>query len=569
MKKTSKQFCEYLRAQAKNKFNSVRATWYDQLRWAAPHRGRWLMATMPGERKNQHIVDATHILALRSTVAGYLEGNTSATRPWYRFSSRDTDRNEFPAHKAWLQHYTQRSLSYLMTSNFYLAAGSFYYDFNVVDTGAHYIETLPNARFHFHTLLPGSYYVLNDSLGQANVMVREFELNVKSVVDKYGRKDKNGKADWSNISHNVKQMYQQGNYSTMVAIVHVIYENPEYNPENPDDPNNRQWLELEYEMGGNSAQIHVEAQEFGTNFDGRDGDIFLRRFTTRRKPFIVGRSTEGFEYGEAGPTRDALGLIKSLNKKAISKDRAIEKILDPTLQGPASVRKNYISNAPNTFVPIDSRAAALKQKLEPVYQVNPGIGALLQDTDDMRQQVEKFYYADFLLYLTRNPKTRTAAETNAVLEEQQRVIGPSLQMLNFTYNNPVLEWLMDFVLYEDPFLEPPPEGLQGESLRAEYVSVFAQAQRAADLPQIERYIMMMGNAAQLNPSVLDKVNLDKLADLYEDRLYLPTGLNNPQNEVDAKRQQAAMAAQRQQMMQETIPAMAGAAKDLSGAAPRE
>jgi hypothetical protein len=397
-------------------------------------------------------------------------------------------------------------------------------------------------------------------------MVREFCLNVKSIVDTYGKiNPKTGSIDWGNISPTVRKMYDDGNYSEPIDIVHIILENPDYDFRNPDDPNNRKWLELTYEAGVGNGGVSNDGQDISGHIDILNNEIYLRRFTARRKPFVVGKSTEDFEYGEKGPTLDSLGLIKSLNKKAIGKDRALEQILAPTLQGPASLRKSYVSNAPNTYIPLDARAMSANQKIEPVYQISPAIGALIQDVSDMRQMVDKLYYADFLLYLSKNPKTRTAAETNAIVEEQQRIIGPNLQSLNHTYNEPVLEWVMDYVLFEDPFLQPPPSELEGQSLKPEMISVFAQAQRAADLPAIDRYVAMVANVAQIDPRILDKANLDKLADLYEDRLYLPAGLNNQQNKVDAKREQAQAEMKRQQALQETIPAMAKAAKDASSA----
>jgi len=562
MKTYSKQTCEFIRHQAKQNFDKVRTTWCDLLRWGLPYKSTWILSQTPGERKNQHIVDPTHTLALRSFVAGFLEGNTSASRPWYRAGTRDSDLTEDGESREWLQHFTQRTLDYLGSSNFYNAAGIFYYDYGVVNTGAHYFEELDNG-FHVHTLIPGSYFVLNNSYGEAIILVREFSLNVKSVVDTYGRKNADGRPDWSNISENVKKMYEDGNYSQLVDIVHIVKENPDFDPEFPDVPDNRQWLELTYELGGGSGHFFSAGTEFGTGYTSREDDVFLRKFTGKRKPFVVGKSTPDFEYGEKGPTLDALGLIKSLNKKGIGKDQALEQILKPTLQGPASLRKSYISSAPNSFIPIDGRSISNRQKLEPVFQINPAIGALIQDVGDLRQMVDKLYYADFLLYLSKNPKTRTATETSAILEEQQRIIGPNLQSLNDTYNIPVLEWVMDYVLFEDPYLKPVPQSLEGQTLKPEFVSVFAQAQKAADLPAIDRFAAMIGNVAQIDPKILDKLNTDKLADLYEDRLYLPSGLNNSQSKVDAMREQAQMQAQRQQALQETLPAVAKAAKDAS------
>lgn len=565
MKKSTKQQCEFIRHQAKSKFDQVRSTWCDLLRWGMPHKANWILSQTPGERKNQHIVDPTHILALRSCVAGFSEGNTSTTRPWYRIDTRDSDRNDHSENKKWLQHFTKRTLSYLGSTNFYHAAGNFYYDYHVVNTGAHYMEELEQGGFHVHTLIPGSYFVINNSFGEAVILVREFALNVKSIVDSYGIKNKDGMADWSNISYGVKKMYEDGNYAQLIDVVHIIYENPDFDIRNPDAPQNRRWLELTYEVGNSRNGNNGNGNAFGDILTDKNEDVFLKRHTTKRKPFIVGKSTEDFEYGERGPMIDSLGLVKSLNKKAIGKDQALEQILSPALQGPASLRKSYVSHAPNTFVPLDSRSMGAKQKLEPIFQINPAIGTLLQDVSDMRQMVDKIFYADFLMYLSRNPKTRTAAETNAIVEEQQRIVGPSLQSLNSTYNVPILEWVMDYVLFEDPYLEPAPEGLQGQALKPEFVSIFAQAQRAADLPAIDRYVAMIGQVGQIDPRILQKINTDKLADLYEDRLYLPSGLNNPQNKVDAMREQAQMQAQRQQALQETLPAMAGAAKDLASA----
>lgn len=68
---------------------------------------------------------------------------------------------------------------------------------------------------------------------------------------------------------------------------------------------------------------------------------------------------------------------------------------------------------------------------------------------------------------------------------------------------------------------------------------------------------------------MQKANVDAYLDLLEDRLYLPAGLNRGQAEVDQMREAAQAQAQRQQMMQETIPAMATAEKDMATAARQE
>lgn len=550
--------CEYLRQQALTKFDLVKNTWIEAGTWASPHRTRWLLTRQEGDRQNKHIVDATHILALRSYVAGFLEGNTSATRPWYRTGHSDPEVSAVPENKEWLDKFTRRTLTALSNSNFYHSAGQFYYDYGVFNTGAHYIEELETG-LHFHTLTPGSYYCINNNLGVADILIREFDLTVKALVDAYGVK-KNGIYQWDNFPGYIRNLYDMGNYTTKVAVVQVIKPNEDFDPTKPVAGSNRQWISMTYDNGIGS---HFSDHSGITNFQTEDKDKtkFLKVSYSKRKPFIVGRSDSDFEYGEKGPTTDALGLIKSLNKKAIGKDMALELMLTPTFQGPASLKKSYITTAPRGFIPLDATSAA-QGGLKPLQQVNPAIATLNQDVSDLRQQVDKLYFSDFLLYLSQNPKTRTATETNAIVNEQQMVIGPNLQSLNWTYNTPVVEFIMDYVLDTDPYLEAPPVGLQGEFLRIDFISVFAQAQKAADLPSMDRYVQMISNVGQLNPKIWDKINLDKLADLYEDRLYLPAGLNNPQAKVDAMREQAQAMAQHQQMINEAIPNLAGAAQKL-------
>lgn len=555
-----KSQCEYLRHQASQRFDKIRGTWIDLGKWALPHRVKWMLSQTEGERNNHHIVDATHVLALRSYVAGFMEGNTSATRPWYHTGTSNPEVNMIPQNHQWLDLFTRKTLNVLSRSNFYHAAGAFYYDYGVFNSGAYYIEELPSNRLHFHNLMPGAYYVLDNGYGEATTLVREFSMSVKAIVDTYG-KTKNGMPDWSNFSSWVRKMYEESNYSQMLDVVHVIQENTDFNPAEPQALLNKKWISKTYELGSVNGFYYQTGEEYGSgNTSTEEDEVFLNVTASKRKPFIVGKSSEDFEYGERGPTLDALGLIKSLNKKAIGKDQALEQMLRPALQGPARLKKSFITTASNSFVPLDPTSASQKG-LRTIFEVNPAIGSLIQDVGDLRQQVDRLYYADFLLYLSRNPKTRTATETDAIVQEQQAIIGPNLQSLNFTHNIPVVEYVMDYVLDTDPDIPPPPPDLAGKFLRPEFISVFAQAQKAADLPVIDRYIAMIANVGQIRPEIWDKVNLDKLADLYEDRLYLPYGLNNPQAKTDAMREQAMAEADRVRQMDQIVKA-AGAAKDV-------
>ena len=315
--KYNKSYCEFLRIQAKQQFDKVRGTWVDIGRWCAPWRIKWMLSQTEGERNNYHIVDDTHLIAKRSANAGFLEGNTSAGRPWYRIGTGDTDLDMSPKVHEWLDIYTRRTLKLLTSSNFYDAAALFYDDYNTFNTGAHYIDEIDGSLF-FHNLIPGSYYVINNSYGEATTLIREFSLNVKALVDLYGRK-RDGMPDWSNFSTTVRKAYEDGNYTQMIDIVHIVTENDKFDPNQPVALMNKQWLSKTYEIGRNMEHYFQDSQNGSGSIDPYDPERYLNVSASKRKPFIIGKSVSNgnFEYGEKGPSLDGLGLIKSLNKKAI------------------------------------------------------------------------------------------------------------------------------------------------------------------------------------------------------------------------------------------------------------
>ena len=76
--------------------------------------------------------------------------------------------------------------------------------------------------------------------------------------------------------------------------------------------------------------------------NSKEDETFLREAYSTRKPFIVGKSqsSDNFEYGETGPATMAMGVIKSLNKKCdIQRCGFRKKVLAPTIQGPANLKK--------------------------------------------------------------------------------------------------------------------------------------------------------------------------------------------------------------------------------------
>ena len=77
----SRQDFEVIRKDAKQKFEERKQDWTEYLLWTLSHRAKHLINPNADKVVGYPIIDGTHVLAHRSFVAGFLEGNTSASRP--------------------------------------------------------------------------------------------------------------------------------------------------------------------------------------------------------------------------------------------------------------------------------------------------------------------------------------------------------------------------------------------------------------------------------------------------------------------------------------------------------
>jgi hypothetical protein len=552
--------CEILRSEADIHYNQVCNTFKECTYWTIPHRLPHLTGEAHGKRNNNHIVDPTHILALRSGVAGFLEGNTSSTRAWFIYRHQDTAMQQVSSVRQWFDIFNRRCLYNSQNSNLYHALGEFYYEYLINNTAVLFREKLNNKMF-FTSLPVGSYRLLQGLDGRADTLIYIRKMSVKNVVDNYGTYDSNGMPDWSNFSSLVKEAYCASAYSEEIDVITVIERNPEYNAKQVELGKNRAYISMTYEAPSSGTSITRWRNNYNWESEVYNSNKFLKIGYFKTKPFFAAKTSSGaFPYGERGPTLDALGVIKSLNKNRINKDKALSQAVDPTFMGPANFRKSYLTTNPMGFVPLSNDDLA-KGGLKPLMSQRPDIGALIQDINDERSIVSKLYYQDFLLYLTQNQKTRTAEEVRAVEAEKQLVVGPNFQSLEWTGNKPLANMIAEFTLYDDPDMPAPPNELAGQTIEPSFISLFAQSQRSADLPNIQSFLNMIIGIAPINQQILLKLDTDVLADIYSDRLFLPYGLVRSKEDVDAMKAKMQAEQQRQMQLQE-LQTKAGAAKDL-------
>ena len=198
--------------------------------------------------------------------------------------------------------------------------------------------------------------------------------------------------------------------------------------------------------------------------------------------------------------------------------------------------------------------------IRPMQEIRPDVSHLEFKQQQARTRIEAAFFADLFLMIANDQRAQraTATEIEARHEEKLLALGPVLERLNQELLNPTIDRVFAIMARKD-MLPPPPEAMQGMSLRVEYISIMAAAQRMVGIGGIDRLAgFVTGLAANTqNPQVLDKIDTDQMVDEYAEMMGVSPRVVRPDEmvaEMRAAREEAAR--QMQQMEQAKMEAEA-------------
>lgn len=513
-----------------------RASWWPHWREISnnllPRAGRYFISDRNrGDKRHNAIMDNTGTRALRVLAAGMMAGMTSPARPWFRLAVPDPEMAKSPAVKQWLADVTRLMLEVFAKSNTYRALHAVYEELGAFGTAATVVLDDYESVLHHYPLTVGEYCLAQNFRGEVQTLYREFEMPVAAVVQEFGL-DK--------CSVTTMRLYDSRNFDAWVPVVHAI-EPREQRKLGSLSAQDMAWRSIYFEPGG-------------------ERDKMLREGGFKRFPALAPRwNTAGGDLYGHGPGMDALGDIKQLQHQQLSKARAIDYQVRPPVQVPNGMKNREVDLLPGGVSYVDNPAAGAG--IRSAFDVNLRLDYLLADMQDVRQRINGAFSADLFLMLANTQDSRmTATEVAERHEEKLLMLGPVLERLHSELLDPLIEMTFDRLVAANVVPPPPPE-LQGAALNVEFVSMLAQAQRAIGINSMDRFVGALGVVAQLKPGVLDKLDEDRWADNYAERLGLDpeTLIGGPKlamiREARAKaQQQAQQAAQAEQM--------AGAAQKL-------
>lgn len=494
-------------------------SWRDISDWIQPWRSRFTVTEADqGNRKNQKLINETPYLSSRTLASGMMAGVTSPARPWFKLEVPDPELMESAAVKQWLHEVERRMRGAMGKSNLYNALHQFYSELGTFGTSSFIIVEDDEDIFRAVPLTIGSYYLANGYKLRVDTLYREFEMSVRQLVQQFGR---------DNVSHGVRTAYDNGNLEERREVVHLIEPNDERDPRKADN-SNMAYRSVYYEKGAQGDKLLSESgfQEWPAP-------------TARWE--VLGEDTYGY-----GPGHAAIGSSRALQTLEKRKAQAIEKMVNPPMNVPSSMKAKRYSLLPGAVNHVDVTGNG-NAKAEPAHNVNLPIQYVQQDINDTESRIGRTFYADLFLMLANDDRSNvTAREIQERHEEKLLMLGPVLERLQTELLDPSIDRVFG-IMQRNGHLPEPPEEIQGIELRVEYVSVMAQAQKLVGVGAIERISSFVGNLAGADPTVLDKLDLDQAIDQYGQAVSAPPDIIRSDDAVQAIREQRAQQQQAQQM----------------------
>lgn len=498
------------------------------------HRGRFLTSDRnKGYKRNTKQINNTSRLAVRTLAGGMMSGITSPARPWFRLSTADPEMREYQPVKEWLNRVQAVMYEVYSKSNTYNVLHQLYAELGTFGTGVVGVYDNFENVINCKQYTVGSYLLAMNGENQVDTFYREYEISVGQCVKQFG---------FDACSDTVQQQWKNGNTENWVKIVHVI------------EPNDDRDMMSPLARDKRFRSAYYEA--------GTKQDKFLRESGFDHFPIMSPRWEVVGEdvYGIDCPGITALGDTKSLQLGEMRKYQALDKVVNPPLQGPASMKNSGADQSlrGGEIAWTDGPTGGLRS----IYDFRPDLNAMMSINNESEARIKRAFYEDLFLMMTDSDRRQiTAREVAEKHEEKLLMLGPVLERLHNELLNPLIDNTF-YKLQSAGVLPIAPKEIQGKEMNIEYVSVLAQAQRMVAVGGLDRLGAYVGQLSSIWPEARFKFNATQAVDEYAEALGTSPSVIRTDDEVSAM-QQAEQQQQAQVQAMEQGMKMADAAKTVS------
>jgi len=490
---------------------------------------------------NEAIINSTGTLAHRIAKSGLHTGLTSHTAPWFARRFENSELNEWGPAKIWLEQQVIKQRQSFDRSQFYNLCPKYYGDAVLFGPAAMHMDAHP-VRGHMVNRWPiGTYSIARGRDGKVDSIYIEIPRTVRSLVDEFGLE---------RVSNRVRNMYTHRDTEREVKVINAIEPNDDRVP-NLLDFRGMPFRSVKWEEGSNPDEIldiggFQEFPDFVTVWDRDVDDLW-----------------------GSGPGADALPDLRMLQKLESDLLEQLDKMGDPAVNAPISMRSDGVHLNPGETNWVSDQNS---NGVTPVLNLDPRVGEIEAKIAKTEARVMQHFFANLFEAINQsalpgNRRDRTAFEVDVLEREKLVQLIPALESFFRDFLEPAVErdWK---ILERQDLLDPPPPGVEGETLKTEFTSTLALARRVVQNSTIQDGIAFVQAMGAVWPGAHNRVNPDGAVTTYFDNIGMPASAVHSDDEVAEIEQQQA-AAEEAAAQIEQAKAGSEAARNLSQATPTD
>lgn len=477
--------------------------WNDSTKYVLPNRGDFnIVKGAKGRARTEYIFDGTAPWAneqLASGLAGFL---TSPTQRWFGLRWADKKIDKRPDARRYLEEVQDIMYDHIFNApdtNFAPQSHELYLDIGAFGTSVMMIEDRPGSPINFQTFHLGNCYIAENGSGLVDTVYRTITKTSRELINKY--KDK---LSSQQVEALMKKPYEEQ------ECLHIVEPNDEFAPESA----------LNTKMPFISTLIFMDKEK-----------AILEESGFKSFPYVVPRWQKTAEevYGR-GPASTTMPDIKMCNEMMKTVIKAAQKVTDPPLQLPDDGFMLPIRTGPAS---LNFFRAGINDRIEEFGnkgRVDIGLDML----QNRHEHIMRVFHIDILRLKEDGPQM-TATEVLQRQEEKMRNIAPMTGRMQSEYASPMIQRVYEIGQKRKMFPELPAD-LAQVSIKIEYSSPVARAQKATQLQNVTRLLETFVPLVNLKEDLVDKFDADAYFDWAHDLLDAPESIKTDQKEIDTIRE---------------------------------
>jgi len=494
-----------------------------------PRRSDYDDVQKTGQQRGEGVHADTAITSLNIWADGLYGHHVSPAIQWFQTQLGENWLNDVDEVREWLQECDEVMYPAYRKSNFYDShiLGTWLRDGGAIGTATMTCEEIEDRNLCcFQVLHPRSVWLQDDIYGSANLMHHKFKLTTRQVAEKF-------KNETAKLSEPLQFALKNNQRMTEKwEFIHAIYPNTE-------------------KIVGN---IGASGMDYVSIYVQVVGEKLIRKRGLPLFPSILRLGKQDRPYGY-GIIFDAIISVYIDNEMGATMLEAVQKSVNPAMWIPAEM-KGMADLAPGG----ENYYRDISKEIKPIVEkINYPIG--VDREERIQQRIKEYFSVDYFLMLQEAARNKTDLTATQVMEmqgEKAIVMGPQLGTISSALQQ--VHRNVFWIEYNAGRLPIAPAIVQEYSkgdINVNFIGPLPQAQKRLfktqgithSLASIAPIVQAQMSAGQPN-TVLDKIDMDKAAEVLMESHGMPEKVMRKDEEVEAIRETRAQQLQAEQALEQ-------------------